>query len=107
MSLLNLSRTTSRASTINAEPVTADTFIEDALNYAQGRPAHADSQTQLVTSASKVSNDASMQPMRRATFTLTEECIVQLQEISDHSGVAKSKLIRLWIAHFAHTRSDW
>ncbi len=107
MSLLNLSRTTPRANCINDETITADTFIEDAVSYALGHSTKAANETHVLSPENVGDNDASHHPMRRATFTLTEECISQLQEISDQSGVAKSRLIRLWIAHFAHTRSDW
>lgn len=107
MSLLNLSRTTPRANCINEEAVTADTFIDEAVSYALGHSAKAANETLTHSPDSVGESVTSHQPMRRATFTLTEECISQLQEISDQSGVAKSRLIRLWIAHFSHTRNDW
>lgn len=115
MSLLNLSCTTPRASSVNAAPVTADTFIDEALHYASGQScalsvatAQLSKKVSATTAATEEAEaELSLQPMRRATFTLTEECIAQLQAISDQSGVAKSKLIRLWIAHFSRTRSDW
>lgn len=92
MSLLNLSRSITPVKTLKGQSVTAEQFINDALQYASGKvkagPPSAD--TEKVHRAQ----------MRKATFTLTEECIAQLQHLSEQSGLAKSKLIRLWIRHY-------
>ena len=95
MSLINLSRSSPQAKTNQAKRVSADEFIHDALSYANGGI--------IPLSQSTKSQDETVHPvpMRRATFTLTEECIELLQELSTQSGIAKSKLIRLWIKRYA------
>lgn len=92
MSLLNLSRSITPVKHSAGQPVTAEEFIDEALQYASGRAKAA------MQSADIDSHNGGK--MRRATFTLTEECIAQLQHLSEQSGIAKSKLIRLWIRHY-------
>ncbi len=94
MSLINLSRSTQLAERRHGQPVSADEFIAEALDYATGNVAPPE--TSQFTSSDKLANS----PMHRATFTLTQECIAQLSAMSEQSGMAKSRLIRLWIQHF-------
>lgn len=101
MSLLNLSRSTPQASTTKGRNVSADEFIQEALHYASGVVVNVSAATDK-----PVANDVANEPMRRATFTLTEECIGQLQHLSEQSGIAKSKLIRLWIQRYASLSDD-
>ena len=95
MSLINLSRSTQQANRNINKKVTAEDFIQQAISYANGA-IHSENAAQA--SHSRAKTEA---PMRRATFTLTEECIAQLTDLSLQSGIPKSKLIRLWIKHFS------
>lgn len=69
---------------------TADEFIDDANNYALGMPRIV-SLRQL--SPEEV-DDTTQLPMRHATFTLSQEAIDALTELSLATGEPKSKLIR-------------
>lgn len=100
MSLINLSRSTPQASRTTKKNVSAEEFIQDALHYACGVVVP------LSAAAERQANDSYREPMRRATFTLTQECIDQLQQLSEQSGIAKSKLIRLWIQRYASLNFD-
>lgn len=116
MSLINLSRSTQPAKRSVAKAVSADDFIQEAVEYANGNVVPIKSiveasDTTKVEALPEVADDiasdnAAGLPMRRATFTLTEECIVQLSQISEQSGIARSKLIRLWIQRFAHLQEN-
>ncbi len=100
MSLITLSRSPPLASRTATKPVSAEDFIQDALHYASGVVVP------LAAVAGRETNDLHHEPMRRATFTLTQECIDQLQQLSEQSGLAKSKLIRLWIQRYASLNFD-
>ncbi len=97
---------------------TIDEFIADAENYARGEPeiVSSDLQNQVnlqqalmaakhhleqkqQKDGSKTPKETSNDhlPFRRATFTLSEEAISQLQELSVGSDLAKSHIIRILI----------
>ena len=69
---------------------TADEFIEDADNYAMGMPRIVS----LRQPTADEIDDSTRLPMRHATFTLSQEAIDALNELSHATGEAKSKLIR-------------
>ncbi|WP_254795742.1 replication protein RepA [Arsukibacterium indicum] len=73
----------------NKPAFTADEFIEDANNYALGLPRIVSLRKQLPEE-----DDSTRLPMRHATFTLSEEAIAALNDLSELTGEAKSKLIR-------------
>ena len=69
---------------------TADEFIDDANNYAMGMPRIVS----LRLPDADDTDDTTRLPMRHATFTLSQEAIDALNELSQATGEAKSKLIR-------------
>lgn len=69
---------------------TADEFIDDANNYAMGMPRIVSLRQPLPEEV----DDTTRLPMRHATFTLSQEAIDALNELSLATGEAKSKLIR-------------
>lgn len=74
----------------NKPNFTVDEFIDDANNYALGLP-------QIVSLRKLLPEEeetAHRVPMRHATFTLSEEAILALAELSELTGEPKSKLIR-------------
>jgi len=73
----------------NKPALTAEEFIEDANNYALGLPRIVSLRKPLADE-----DDSSRLPMRHATFTLSEEAIAALNDLSELTGEAKSKLIR-------------
>ncbi|MDX1537312.1 replication protein RepA [Arsukibacterium sp.] len=73
----------------NKPAFTADEFIEDANNYALGLPRIVSLRKQMPDE-----DDTTRLPMRHATFTLSEEAIAALNDLSELTGEAKSKLIR-------------
>ena len=68
---------------------TADEFIDDANDYAMGMPRIVSLRHQLPEE-----DDTTRLPMRHATFTLSQEAIEALNELSQLTGEPKSKLIR-------------
>ncbi|WP_394130979.1 replication protein RepA [Shewanella maritima] len=86
--------------------VNIDDFIEDANNYAQGKSTLTDTGRPSTDPLSKPQKSAkgldkkSAKVYRHATFTLTETCITQLNELSTDTGLPKSKLIRILIDDF-------
>ncbi len=86
-----------------AKKVSVDDFIEDANNYAHGKPSRlgggsvAKSRTGLDKKSTRL--------YRHATFTLTEASISQLDGIARKTGIAKSRMLRIFIRDF-HSLSD-
>ena len=68
---------------------TADEFIDDANNYALGLPRIVSLRKQMPEE-----DENNRLPMRHATFTLSEQAIAALNELSELTGEAKSKLVR-------------
>lgn len=84
-----------------------DEFIDDATNYAAGRPeivnadllAQSQKLTQSIAKTVK-QNQASDKPFKHATFTLSEDIIGQLNELSDKTDIPKSRLLRILVNNF-------
>ncbi|MEY8216396.1 MAG: hypothetical protein RPR97_18160 [Colwellia sp.] len=103
---------------------TIDEFISDAENYAKGTPkivseltnnaetSHKISLKQAISEAKRYVEMTEIEhqqtveagvkarvakPFRRATFTLSEEAIEQLQNLSEGSDLAKSHILRILI----------
>ena len=76
----------------NKPSFTTEEFIDDANNYALGLP-------QIVSLRHLLpdEDETAKLPMRHATFTLSEEAIAALAELSELTGESKSKLIRTLI----------
>ncbi|MBL4910865.1 MAG: hypothetical protein JKX78_12735 [Alteromonadaceae bacterium] len=95
---------------VKKKSFTIDEFISDAENYAKGAPS-------IVSGGAKSANiDINMsqailmakqhlenknkkhnKPFRRATFTLSEDAIEQLTQLSAGTDLAKSHIIRILI----------
>lgn len=124
MSLTDLKK--SKVHKVKNKKFTVDEFISDAENYAKGTPkivseisrseqiSHKLSLKQAINEAKryvemteiehqqaediKVDDSAKVsKPFRRATFTLSEEAIEQLQGLSEDSDLAKSHILRILI----------
>ncbi len=101
MSLLNLKKSKPLA---KPNLRTVEDFIDDALNYAQGKvdkkqPSAAKNDLKDVRTdrVVPIRKPAKSEGMRHATFTLTPQCIEKLANIAQKTGKAKSALIREWI----------
>ena len=93
MSLCSLKKSTPSAKPV--EPVSVDEFIDDALAYAAGN--HVIRQIYPATDSANKDNITPCGPMRRATFTLSEDAIEKLGKLSAETGICRSRLIRIWI----------
>lgn len=83
---------------------TVDAFINDAINYAAGATRVKASQQHLKPSTpSTPSRQTQKQTMKRATFTLSHECVEALTALSNATGQSRSALIRQWIKENANT----
>ncbi|MDP4536026.1 replication protein RepA [Alkalimonas collagenimarina] len=79
-----------KKSTPSEKPkVSVDDFIEDANNYAMGLPKVVSLRQQLPDE-----EQGPRLPMRHATFTLSPEAIEALNQLSELTGEAKSKIVR-------------
>lgn len=77
-------------------------FIEDANNYAFGQPSLSQRTKKKHKAKQTVSlKKQSSKIFRHATFTLTESCIAQLNQLARDNKIAKSRLIRMMIKDFA------
>lgn len=84
MSLSSLKKSVPSA---ESKAISVDEFIQGAEYYAHG--------LKLVPQVeSKIPSD---EPLKRATFTLGSTAITQLNTMSIKTGIAKSRLIRIWL----------
>lgn len=124
MSLTDLKK--GKDSKVKKKKFTIDEFISDAENYAKGAPkivseltnnepaSHKLSLQQAISEAKRYVEMTEIEhqqavavkagvrarvakPFRRATFTLSEEAIEQLQNLSEGSDLAKSHILRILI----------
>ncbi len=91
------------------EQFTIDEFIADADNYAKGSPQIVSNENHGKMNLKQAIHDAKLlidrkkaanaqgKPFRRATFTLSENTIEQLQQLSVGTDLAKSHIIRILI----------
>lgn len=91
MSLLSL-----RKSTPQAEPsqVSIDSFIDEALNYANGLTPEFTGSAECVPGGNLAL--AANEHMRKATFTLDQATIRTLARLSAQTDISRSRLIRIW-----------
>lgn len=101
MGFANLKKT---SPSVNRKSFTVDEFIEDAIHYSEGRPrvvglhlnTHARRNEQV--EEMRDGTDASIEaPFKRSTFTLSQAAIEQLSALSEATGVARSRLMRIWL----------
>ncbi|MBT1443140.1 ribbon-helix-helix domain-containing protein [Shewanella sp. JM162201] len=101
MSLTDLKR---KKPKLDRGQVSVDDFIEDANNYAFGRPTILDEDGKAIRA--KFGLDKSTTKVyRHATFSLTTKAIDQLDSLAKQTGIAKSKLLRILIKEF-HDKSS-
>lgn len=115
MSLSDLKKNSTQSKTRHCN---VDEFINDAERYAQGysnvvsitgqpiHPAQAVNPAQAINPAQAVNKIKSKQPYRKATFTLSEQCIEALTSLSQDSGRSKSHLVRMLISQLADSSKD-
>lgn len=71
--------------------ISLDDFIQDAERYAKGQSP------KVVALRSKNSVKQSSNRSKRATFTLGDKAIAQLNALAEQTGNNKSRLIRIWL----------
>ncbi len=88
MTLANLKKC---GPSVDRQAVSVDEFIDGALRYANG--------CQNIVSLPVAGCEETPQSglLKRATFTLGEKAIGQLEALSLQTGIAKSRLIRIWL----------
>jgi hypothetical protein len=89
MSLTDLKRKQQKQ---KPQKVSIEEFIEDAVNYAEGKPS------QLQKSAKP--KKTAPRKFRHATFSLSETSIRQLDDLAQSTGIAKSRLLRMFIHYY-------
>lgn len=98
MSLIDLRKKCTRSKSVACS---VDEFIDDAHNYAHGY----NNVVSLITGQDDKLKQQRL-PYRKATFTLSEECIDSLGEFATQTGNAKSHLIRMLIRQFGQASPD-
>ncbi len=91
MSLADLKK---KKKTKTVKKLSVEEFINDATAYSQG-------QSVLDKPGDVLPNKASTRKKKKrtkhATFSLSQKCIVQLNKLTQETGVNKSKLVRLLV----------
>ena len=104
MALMDLKRKYTQSDKQPLTVFSVDDFIDDALNYAKGDPKVVSIHRVVTQSVSaldpKVLASLECKPFRRATFTLSESVIMELTQLSECTGKAKSKIVRELIEQF-------
>jgi|TARA_B110000091_G_scaffold211661_1_gene256744 hypothetical protein len=112
MSLIDLKKSNDRKA--KRKKVTVDEFIADAENYAVGKPKVVSSEKINVGQAIISQDEAgeidwpkhqskkAKLTKRHATFSLSEDAIVQLNLLSKESKLAKSHIIRILVNECCH-----
>lgn len=97
---------------------TIDEFIADADNYAKGDPQIVSNENhgkmnlkQAIHDAKRLierkkSADLQNKPFRRATFTLSENTIEQLTQLSEGTDLARSHIIRILIDELSNKEQE-
>lgn len=105
MSFLDLKKTSNRS---KKRDFSIEEFISDSENYAKGTPQlvsaeHRGNEAEVAAAIKGAGKKAKKKSeFRRVTFTLTEKAITQLTELSQQTGIPKSKLIRILVDDFVH-----
>ncbi len=120
MSLTDLKKSKDRQNSKEnvKEHFTVDEFIADADNYAKGSPQIVSNTRHGKMNLKQAIHDAKLlierkksakdhtKPFRRATFTLSENTIAQLKELSEDSDLAKSHIIRILIDELSNKEQE-
>ncbi|MBY6188448.1 hypothetical protein KUV89_17665 [Marinobacter hydrocarbonoclasticus] len=93
MSLLNLKRTSPSVS--NREAMTAQEQEEQLEAFINGAVAYGAGKGEVV-SLSRARPEQSLRS-RKANFSLNEPAIERLTLLAQHTGIPKSRLIRIWL----------
>ncbi|GAB3214960.1 CopG family transcriptional regulator [Pseudaeromonas pectinilytica] len=89
-------------------PITLDEFINDAELYALGHsrqivlpgtPRQNDNQPGSATSEQETNNDLKA-VFKKATYSMSLECIDHLKLIAENDGMNRSQLLRLFTHYF-------
>ena len=94
MSLLSL-----KCSTPSAKPqkVSIDSFIEEAELYANGKSTDVSIDGTGIKCRSQNYTDEELAKFTRCTFTLSDCAKTNLTKLSLSTGIARSRLIRIWL----------
>ena len=120
MSLIDLKKSKDRSNSKEnvKEQFTIDEFIADADNYAKGSPQIVSNENHGKMNLKQAIHDAKLlierkktaemqgKPFRRATFTLSENTITQLQKLSEGTDLAKSHIIRILIDELSNKEQN-
>lgn len=120
MSLTDLKKSKDRPNSKEnvKEQFTIDEFIADADNYAKGSPQIVSNENHGKMNLKQAIHDAKLlierkksaqmqgKPFRRATFTLSENTIEQLQQLSEGADLAKSHIIRILIDELSNKEQE-
>ena len=90
MSLASLKK---HSPSVKRRSLSVDEFIDDVVNYQQGLTNIVEFKPQCSSSH----QGATRPGFKRATFTLGDEAIHALDGFAQRSGIAKSRLIRIWL----------
>lgn len=92
MSLLSLKCNTP---SVKRESVSVDAFIDEVELYARGQSSVVHFEQAVIPLRE---NKEEKNTFTRCTFTLSEEAKDSLTHLSESTGIARSRLIRIWLA---------
>ena len=96
MSLTSLCR---KPSPVKQRNLDVDEFIDNALLYARGFDPQRGVDNVHPLPEPNLARVVDSRPFRRATFTLSEECIAILAALAKDTGKPKSQIVRLLLHH--------
>jgi hypothetical protein len=94
MSLLSLKCNTP---SVKRKPVSVDTFIDEVELYANGQSRVVDIKQAAASLRDRKEITGDCTKFTRCTFTLSEDAKESLTKLSESTGIARSRLIRIWL----------
>ena len=91
MSLADLKKQQTK---VKVKKLSVEDFIDDAKAYALGKSIIGQKSVKKKVDRVKANRTSRA---KHATFSLSEDCIAQLTELAQQTGINKSKLIRILI----------
>ena len=91
MSLADLKKQQTK---VKVKKLSVEDFIDDAKAYALGKSIIGQKSVKKKVDRAKVNRTSRA---KHVTFSLSEDCIAQLTELAQQTGINKSKLIRILI----------
>lgn len=93
--------TPSEPSSTVAPAVNVDEFIDDALRYAMGQTPQRDNIVNFHRLEQRFAEQHhALHPLKRGTFTLGDDTMDKLRQLSLESDISRSRMVRFLVNYF-------